>query len=70
MKFRKTNTTILLGKSGENDKSIVMKSADKLCAVVVWDRDDCIKEAEKQLGNIKIFMRGSVIFRNSYKHHT
>ena len=32
-----------------NDKSIVIKSADKGSAVVVWDRDDYIKEAEGQL---------------------
>ena len=30
----------------KNDKNIVIKSADKGCAVVVWDRDDYIKEAD------------------------
>ena len=33
----------------ENDKNII-KGADKGSAVVVWDREDYIKEAEKQLG--------------------
>ena len=33
----------------KNDKNIIIKGADKGSAVVVWDREDCIKEAEKQL---------------------
>ena len=37
------------------DKNIVIKSADKGSAVVVWDRDDYIKEAEKQLGDKEIY---------------
>ena len=32
----------------KNDKNIVIKGADKGSAVVVWDRQDYIKEAEKQ----------------------
>ena len=39
----------------KNDKSIVIKSADKGYAVVVWDRGDYIKEAEEQLGNKDIY---------------
>ena len=39
----------------KNDKNIVIKSADKGSAVVVWDRNDCIKEAEKQLGDKEIY---------------
>ena len=33
-----------------DDRSIVIKKADKGSAVVVWERNDYIKEAEKQLG--------------------
>ena len=33
----------------KNDKNIVIKSADKGSAIVVWDRDDYIKEDEKQI---------------------
>ena len=46
---------ILLGKSGvhflnlQNDKNIAIKSADKGSTVVVWDRDDYIKEAPPRL---------------------
>ena len=39
----------------KNDKNIVIKSADKGFAVAVWDRDDYIKEAEKQLGDKEIY---------------
>ena len=39
----------------KNDKNIVIKSADKGSAVVVWHRDDYIKEAEKQLGDKEIY---------------
>ena len=39
----------------KNDKNIVIKSADKGSAVVVWDRDDYIKEAEEQLGEKDVY---------------
>ena len=39
----------------KNDKNIVIKNTDKGSAVVVWDRDDCIKEAEKQIGAKDIY---------------
>ena len=39
----------------KNDKNIVIKSADKGSAVVVWDREDCNKDAEKQLGDKDIY---------------
>ena len=39
----------------KNDKTIVIKGADKGSAVVVWDRDDYIQEAEKQLGDKEIY---------------
>ena len=37
-----------------NDRSIVIKKAYKQSCVVVWDREDCIVEAERQLGNKNI----------------
>ena len=39
----------------KNDKTIVIKGADKGSAVVVWDRDDYIQEAEKQLRDKEIY---------------
>ena len=39
----------------KNDKSIVIKNANKGSTVVVWDRDDDIKEAEEQLGDKDIY---------------
>ena len=35
----------------KNNKSIVIKSADRGSTVVVWNREDYTKEAEKQLGD-------------------
>ena len=36
-----------------DDRTIVIKKADKGFCVVVWDRNDYVKEAEKQLNDIK-----------------
>ena len=38
-----------------NDRSIVIKKADKGSCVVVWDRNDYIGEAEKQLSDENIY---------------
>ena len=39
----------------KNDKNIVIKGSDKGSAVVVWDREDYIKETEKQLGDSDVY---------------
>ena len=39
----------------KNDISIATKGADKGSAVVVWDREDYIKKAEKQLGDSDVY---------------
>ena len=39
----------------KNDKNIVIKGADKGSGVVVWDREDYIKEVEKQLGDSDVY---------------
>ena len=38
-----------------DDKKIVIKKADKGSCVVVWDRDDYLLEAERQLKSEKIY---------------
>ena len=38
-----------------DDKQIVIKKADKGSCVVVWDRDDYLLEAERQLKDEKIY---------------
>ena len=40
-----------------DDPTIIIKGADKGSAVVVWDREDNVKEASKQLKKIKMSMR-------------
>ena len=44
-------------KSLSSDRSIVIKEADKGSAVVVWDREDYIKEAERQLSDKDIYTK-------------
>ena len=39
----------------KNDQNIVIEGADKGSAVVVWDRQGYIKEAEKQLGDSDVY---------------
>ena len=39
----------------KNDKNIVVKCADKGSAVVVWDRENYIKKAEKQLEDSDVY---------------
>ena len=40
-------------RSLQNDRSVVIKPAEKGSAVVVWDRNDYLKEAERQLSDEK-----------------
>ena len=47
-------------KALQNDTSIVIKEADKGSAVVVWDRDDYIKEANSQLQDPKVYEETSL----------
>ena len=42
-------------RSLQNDRSVVIKPADKGSAVVVWDRNDYLKEAERQLCDEKTY---------------
>ena len=39
----------------KSDKSIVIKSADNGSAVIAWDREDYVKEADKQLGDEQVY---------------
>ena len=38
-----------------NDRSIVIKKADKSSCVVVWDREDYIAEVSKQLSDESVY---------------
>ena len=40
----------------KDDKSIIIKGADKGSTVIVWDREDYIKEATKQLEDKDVYM--------------
>ena len=39
----------------KSDRSIVIKEADKGSAVVVWDREDYVAEANRQLSNLEVY---------------
>ena len=43
-----------------NDKILFIKSADKGSAILVWDRNDYIKEAGKQLGDKYIYDKACI----------
>ena len=38
-----------------NDTSIIIKEADKGSGIVIWDREDYLKEAESQLGDRNVY---------------
>ena len=38
-----------------DDRSIVIKKADKVSCIVVWDGDDYLREAEKQLSDKNVY---------------
>ena len=42
-------------RSLQNDRSVIIKPADKGSAVVVWDRQDHLKEAERQLSDSSVY---------------
>ena len=42
--------------SQKDDKSIIIKGADKDAAVIVWDREDYLKEASKQLEDKEVYL--------------
>ena len=46
----------------ENDNSILIKETDKGSAIVVWDRDDYLREAKTQLNdkNVYKYLAGNV----------
>ena len=45
----------LIMRSPQNDRSVVIKPADKGSAVIVWERADYLKEAERQPGDEKTY---------------
>ena len=39
------------------DKNIILKSTDKGSAIVIWDRDDYLKECKQQLSDKKVYKK-------------
>ena len=44
----------------QNNRSVIIKPVDKGSAVVVWDRQDYLKEAERQLSDSSICKEANV----------
>ena len=40
----------------KDEKSIIIKGAEKGAVVIVWDHEDYIKEASKQLEDINVYL--------------
>ena len=49
-----------------DDRTMVIKKEDEGCCVVFWDRNDYIKEAEKQLNNTNVY--NDVYFNDKFLH--
>ena len=45
----------------QEDRNVTIKTADKESAVVIWDRNDYLKEAEKQLSDKSTYLETKVI---------
>ena len=43
----------------KDDKSMIIKGAEKGAAVIVWDSEDYIREASKQLEDKEVYMEFS-----------
>ena len=54
-KFNLNREEHLTMRSLQNDGSVIIKPADKGSAVVVWNRQDYLKEAERQLSDSSIY---------------
>ena len=50
--------------SFEDNKSIIIKGADKVAAVIIWDREDYLKETYKQLEDKEVYWK----FRTTRVH--
>ena len=48
----------------KNDDTIIIKEADKGSGVVVWDREDYLKEAENHLSNTSSYSECSFDLTN------
>ena len=55
--IRYSNLQWVAMRSFADDRSIVIKKADKGTCIVVWDRNDYLREAEKQLKDENVYRK-------------
>ena len=51
----------------QKERNVINKPADKGTAVAVWDRNDFLKEAEKQLSDKSTYLDTKVIKKDFIK---
>ena len=59
--FNLTREQYLTMRNLQSDRNVIIKTANKGSAVVVWDRNDYLKEAEKQLIDRSTYLETEVI---------
>ena len=59
--FNLTREEYLTMRDLQSDRNVIIKPADKGSAVVIWDRNDYLKEAEKQLTDRSTYLETKVI---------
>ena len=59
--FNLTREEYLTTGNLQRDRNVIIKSADKGSAVLIWDRNDHLKEAEKQLSGGSTYLETKVI---------
>ena len=63
-KFNSNKEEYLTMWSLQNDRSVIIKPAVKGSSVVVWDRNDYLKGAERQISDISIYKEVKVTEEN------
>ena len=63
--FNLTREEYLTMRNLQSDRNVIIKPADKGSAVVIWDRNDCLKEAEKQLSDKSTYFETKVIEKDA-----
>ena len=59
--FNLTREEYLTMRNLQEDRSVIIKLADRGSAVVIWDRNDYLKEAKKQLSDKSTYLETKVI---------
>ena len=59
--FNLTREEYLTMRNLQRDRNVIIRPADKGSSVVIWDRNDYLKEDEKQLSDRSTYLETKVI---------